>query len=105
MGLDNYDDSLPDGIPSWKGFLETVEGTLAALLAENAVAVERVKEEQKVAFQTRLKDDVDAAIRAALEAVRGELADAHFPFLSEADNADFIASLQAASQEYELSRL
>ena len=105
MGLDNYDDSLPDGIPSWKGFLETVEGTLTALLVENAIAVERAKEEQRLAFLARLKDDVDTAIRAALETIRGELADAHFPFLSEVDNVDFIASLQAASQEYELSRL
>jgi|LauGreSBDMM110SN_4_FD.fasta_scaffold98739_1 hypothetical protein len=75
-GLDNYDDSLPDGIPSYKQFVENFEASKAAINAANDAAKEATKAQIKDGFL----DDLKAAI--------AEIDELPIGFLTEEEAAD-----------------
>lgn len=105
MGLDNYDDQLPDGIPSWKDFVGRTSDLKETLLAENITAVAAAVEQLKTDTEAELKSLCDAAIRETCEKFRVDLNDNKCDWLDDEASAEFIASCTQMANDYELTRV
>lgn len=99
-GLDNYDDALPEGVPSYKDLKARWPGILDAVLAENAAAVDAAVESIKVHSAESLR----AAVQAALQAEREQYASLELPWLPADRTAELKAHLEEATYGYGIPR-
>lgn len=104
-GLDNYDDGLPDGVPSWQEFLASVEVAKASLLTESLESIAVGKLEIADVLAADMKQQVDDAVRETMNNFRARLKSTSVAFLNEEQNAEFVESLMASVNDYEGSRL
>jgi len=104
-GLDNYDDELPDGIPSYAEFKEQVSAAEAELAEENLSKVEAGIEEVKSGALAMAKDKVNEAIKTAMEEVKANLSDDVLPYLDSDKMESLRGELITSCDEYGTSRL
>jgi len=104
-GLDNYDDELPEGLPSYAEFKEQVAAAQTELAEANLSMVEAGVEEVKSGALAMAKNKINEAIKTAMSAIKEDLSDDVLPYL----DADAMESLRgemiASCEEYGASRL
>lgn len=100
IGLDKYDDALPDGIPSWKDFLIQVDTTKQQLLEANKIAIEQEVSSIKLSTAILIRDKINAAIRASVEEVKLDLSDDVIPFLDDEATASLKKELIETTEAY-----
>eukprot|EP00565_Helicotheca_tamesis_P003911 CAMPEP_0185727418 /NCGR_PEP_ID=MMETSP1171-20130828/3119_1 /TAXON_ID=374046 /ORGANISM="Helicotheca tamensis, Strain CCMP826" /LENGTH=270 /DNA_ID=CAMNT_0028395987 /DNA_START=25 /DNA_END=837 /DNA_ORIENTATION=- len=104
-GLDSYDDELPDGIPSFAEFLETLAAKKEEMIAKNADAIAAEVEEIKEANNSVIKEKVNEAINKAIEAIAEDLSDDVLDYLDEDAMAELREELIQGARDYGASRL
>jgi len=105
VGLDNYDDNLPEGIPSWDDFKKSVAAKEEELKGLNAAAIPAEIEVLKANTLNAVKKQIDDAIRSTMDAVKEDLSDDTFAFLAEDATVELRAELIAMAEEYGNARL
>mmetsp|Transcript_19897 Transcript_19897/g.24561 ORF Transcript_19897/g.24561 Transcript_19897/m.24561 type:complete len:276 (+) Transcript_19897:139-966(+) len=104
-GLDNYDDELPDGIPSWSEFKEQCSAKVEEIKGLSEEAIPAAVEEIKANTLASVKKSIDEAINKTMDAVKEDLSDDSFPYLNEDATAELRSELISMSEEYGKSRL
>lgn len=72
---------------------------------DNSIAVENAKAIERESLSKLLKDEIDAAIHAAVDKIREDLKTVHYSYLTDEENSDFIAALVESTNDYEMSRV
>jgi len=104
-GMDAYDDVLPDGLPSYAEFLESVEAKHEEFKAKNPEAIPGAIEEVKATSKLMFQDVVNKAISAAMEEIALDLSDDTLPYLDEDQMQALRDDLITDSNEYCASRM
>lgn len=99
-GLDNYDDALPNGIPSYKALKARWPGILDSVMAENAAAIDAAVE----AIRAQSADTLRAAVKAACESERERYAALELAWLPADRLAELKAQLEETTYGYGISR-
>ena len=104
-GMDSYDDVLPEGLPSYATFLESLETKKVEYQAKNVdaipAAVEQVKADSKRMFQ----ETINKAVEKAIEDIVMDLSDDQLPYLEEDAMQALREELVAAAKEYGATRI
>lgn len=104
-GLDQFDDALPDGVPSYAEFQRTVMASENKLNVTNKEAIPgelaKIKESSKAGFKLA----VNEAIQKAVAEIVMDLSDDTLPYLDEADMAAFRKELIQSAKDYGASRM
>ena len=74
-GLTKYDDTLPEGIPTWETFLGQMEAKKSDMVEENAIAVLEQIATMKKSAEEDMKDKINASIRAAIDEIKADISD------------------------------
>ena len=106
VGIDSYDDILPDGLPSYKEFQQQCTTKMEELrkLNQSAIpeALEKVKTSSRYMFQNR----INQAIQAAVQEIESDLSnDTTLAFLDDTAMAELKQELIVLAKEYAHSRL
>lgn len=105
VGLDKYDDTLPDGLPSYAAFKDMVIEKQGELMELNKAAIpneiEKIKKDSRIRFRNSIND----AIKEAIKDMENELFEEKLPFLTESEMDSLRSELIAYVKEYGESRL
>jgi len=104
-GMDAYDDVLPDDLPSYAEFLESVAAKHEEFKAKNPEAIPGAIEEVKTTSKLMFQDVVNKAISAAMEEITLDLSDDTLPYLDEDQMQALRDDLIADAKEYCASRI
>jgi len=104
-GMDAYDDVLPEGLPSYAEFLESVEAKHEEFKAKNPEAIPGAIEEVKTTSKQMFQDVINKAIFAAMEEIVLDLSDDTLPYLDEDQMQALRHDLITDAKEYGASRI
>jgi len=104
-GMDAYDDVLPEGLPSYAEFLESVEAKHEEFKAKNPEAIPGAIEEVKTTSKQMFQDVINKAIFAAMEEIVLDLSDDTLPYLDEDQMQALRNDLITDAKEYGASRI
>lgn len=104
-GLDQYDDNLPEGIPSWSEFKDQVASKEEEMMAANEEEIGKGVEDIKTHNNEDIKEAVDDAIKAAIEDLKKDLGSDPYDFLDDDAAETLRGELIAAADEHCSARL